>query len=186
MRCCLPCSRCWNGTAVENSSGFYAPLAYSAWLPWAGAGILLLVAGWLAFVVVSTRQGTGAATAARPAPPSDPSAVKREYLRRIDAVAADAAAGRLSARAAHQELSLLIRGFVRDAAGIDAPRMTLAELSRQGVPAAASAISSLYPVEFGPEAGGAAPRGAAPCAAASCDPVAAAAESAREVVRTWN
>ena len=39
------------------------------------------------------------------------------YLRRIDAVAVDAAAGRLSARASHQELSLLVRSFVRDIAG---------------------------------------------------------------------
>ena len=64
---------------------------------------------------------------------------------------------------------MLIRSFVRDIAGIDAPRMTLAELNRQGIPAAASAISSLYPAEFSPEPRDTEPR----------DSVAAAAETAR-------
>ena len=40
----------------------------------------------------------------------------------------EAAAGTRSDRSAHQELSLLIRSFVRDASGVDATRMTLAEL----------------------------------------------------------
>ena len=166
---------------MENDSGFYAPLTYSAWLTWAGLGLLLLVAAWLAFVFLSTRQRPGTVPAAPSRPPSDPSGLKQEYLRRIDAVAGDAAAGRLPARASHQELSMLIRSFVRDIAGIDAPRMTLAELNRQGIPAAASAISSLYPAEFGPE-----PRDTEPRDTEPRDSVAAAAETAREVVRAWN
>ena len=161
---------------MENDLGFYAPLSYSSWLPWAGLGLLFLVAAWLAFVFLSTRQRQRAVPAASFGPTSDPSILKRDYLRRIDAVAGEAAAGRLSARASHQELSLLIRSFVRDIAGIDAPRMTLAELHRQGIPAAALAVSSLYPAEFSPEPRDTEPR----------DSVAAAAETAREVVRTWN
>jgi hypothetical protein len=156
---------------VENDSGFYAPLMYSGWLTWAGLGLLFLVAAWFAFVFLSTRPRTGTVPDAPSGPPSDPSGLKRDYLRRIDAVAVYAAAGRVSARASHQELSLLIRCFVRDIAGIDAPRMTLAELNGQGIPAAALAISSLYPAEFGPE-----PR----------ESVAETAETAREVVRAWN
>ncbi|MEV7134795.1 hypothetical protein AB0N24_18110 [Arthrobacter sp. NPDC093128] len=166
---------------MENDSGFYAPLMYSAWLTWAGLGLLFLVAAWVAFVVLSTRQRSGTVPAPPSGPPSDPSGLKRDYLRRIDAVAVDAAAGRVSARASHQELSLLIRSFVRDIAGIDAPRMTLAELNRQGIPAAAVAIGSLYPAEFGPE-----PRDTQPRDSEPRDSVAAAAETAREVVRTWN
>jgi hypothetical protein len=179
---------------VENDAGFYAPLSYSPWLPWAGLVLLVLAAAWLAYVFLSTRQQDSSITAPASGPPSDPSGLKRDYLRRIDAVAAAAATGRLSARASHQELSLLIRSFVRDIAGIDAPRMTLAELREQNIPAAALAVSSLYPAEFGPE--GPEPRdpeprapepGAPePSAPEPRDPVAAAAETAREVVRTWN
>jgi hypothetical protein len=156
---------------VENDSGFYAPLEYSGWFLWAGVGLLALVAAWPAFVLVSTRQRAAAPHEAAPGPPPDPHSLRRDYLRRIDAVAADAEAGRLSARASHQELSLLIRSFVRDISGIDAPRMTLAELRAQGIPTAAEAIGSLYPAEFSRD-----PR----------ESVAVTAETAREVVRTWN
>jgi hypothetical protein len=164
---------------VENDTGFYAPLEYSAWLPWTGLGLLLLIAAWLAYAFLSTRQRREPSPASPAGPPSDPSGLKKDYLRRIDAVAADAAAGRLSERVSHQELSLLIRSFVRDMAGIDAPRMTLAELREQDFPSAALAVGSFYPAEFGPE-----PRDTEPRQAGH--PVEAAAETAREVVRTWN
>jgi hypothetical protein len=156
---------------VENDSGFYAPLEYSGWFLWAGLGLLALVAAWLAFVFLTTRPRATASHDAASGPPSDPPGLRRDYLRRIDAVAADAEAGRLSPRASHQELSLLIRSFVRDISGIDAPRMTLAELHGQGIPRAAEAIGSLYPAEFSRD-----PR----------ESVAVTAETAREVVRTWN
>jgi hypothetical protein len=156
---------------VENNSGFYAPLEYSAWFLWAGLGTLLLIAAWRLFVFLSTRQRAALANHAGSTPPSDPDGLRRDYLRRIDAVVAGAAAGRLSARASHQELSLLIRRFVRDTSGINAPRMTLAELRQQGIPVAAEAISSIYPAEFARE----------PQAL-----VAATAETAREVIRSWN
>lgn len=171
---------------MENDAGFYAPLSYSPWLPWAGLGLLLLVAVWLAYVFLSTRQKTGSWTAPASGPPSDPSSLKGDYLRRIDAVAADSATGRLSARAAHQALSLLIRSFVRDIAGIDAPRMTLAELREQNIPAAALAVSSLYPAEFGPEPRDSEPGDSEPGDPEPGDSVATAAETAREVVRTWS
>lgn len=171
---------------MENDAGFYAPLAYSAWLPWAGLGLLMLIAAWIAFVLLSTRQRAGASPAGPFGPPSNPSSLKRDYLRRIDAVAADAAAGRLSVRASHQELSLLIRSFVRDIAGIDAPRMTLAELKQQNIPAAALAVSRLYPAEFSPEPRHTEPRHTEPRDSEPRDSVANAAETAREVVRTWN
>lgn len=171
---------------MENDTGFYAPLEYSAWLPWAGLGLLLLIAGWLAYVLLSTRQRREPSPASPAGPPSDPSGLKEDYLRRIDAVAADASAGRLSERVSHQELSLLIRSFVRDMAGIDAPRMTLAELREQDIPSAALAVGSFYPAEFGPEPRETGPRETGPRDAGPRYSVEAAAETAREVVRTWN
>ncbi|WP_200891009.1 hypothetical protein [Arthrobacter sp. SPG23] len=185
-------------------------------MPWAGFSLLLIVAGWLAYVFLSTRPRRHVSAAAPSPRPRDPSSLKQDYLRRIDAVAAQAGAGRLSARASHQELSLLIRSFVRDIAGIDAPRMTLAELQQQNIPAAARAVSSLYPAEFGPaprdsepcdteprasgprasvprdsvpsasEPRDSVPRASGPRASEPRDSVAIAAETAREVVRTWN
>lgn len=163
---------------------FYGPLGYSAWFPWAGLGLLVLAASWYAYVILITRRRPTAPDAqgtAPSAPPSDIARLKQDYLGRIDAVAREAQAGARSARAAHQELSLLIRGFTRDVSGVDAPRMTLAELrstdSHAGnLPAVAEAIGRFYPAEFA----------AAPAPGVQASAVQDAAESAREVVRSWN
>ena len=170
---------------------FFGPLEYSDWFPWAALGLLVLIAAWYAFILLSTRRRPAAQQAARtPAPPAaavpDVARLRRDYLQRIDAVDREAAAGTRSGRSSHQELSLLIRSFVRDASGVDATRMTLAELRAvctegavgvavgtavHGVPAAADAIAALYPAAF-----------AAGPASGAKD----AARTARDVVRSWN
>ncbi|MGP4032212.1 hypothetical protein [Pseudarthrobacter sp. 1C304] len=175
-------------------AGFLAPLQYSAWFPWAGLGLLALVAAWYTCVLLGTRPRPAARIAAQtPAAPAAGSApdlarLRDEYLLQIDAVDREAAAGTRSVRSAHQELSLLIRSFIRDASGVDAPRMTLAELRVAGqgphrqpgaehVPserqfrAAADAVAGLYQGAF---------------AAAPASAVPDAARAAREVVRSWN
>lgn len=156
---------------MQDKAGFYGPLQYSPLWLWAGTALLVLVLGWYGFVFLSTRKPRVPAAAPRFTPPSDIRSLKEAYLQRIDAVAADAGAGRLTARASHQELSLLVRKFTRDVTGVDAPRMTLAELDRHPLPAAADAVSRLYPGEFGAE---------------PLPPVALSAEAARRAVRSWN
>ena len=167
---------------------FFGPLEYSGWFPWAALGLLVLVAAWYAYRLPEypapgARRGSPGAPAAVAAP--DLARLRRDYLERIDAVDREAAAGTRSGRSAHQELSLLIRSFVRDASGVDATRMTLAELRAagagpagaaaqppaHGVPAAAAAIAALYPAAF---------------AAGPASGAADAARTAREVVRSWN
>lgn len=164
---------------------FFGPLEYSAWFLWAGLGLLVLVAAWYVYVFRSTRRRPAAQQAGQtPVPPAafaapDLARLRHDYLQRIDAVDREAAAGTRSSRSSHQELSLLIRSFVRDASGMDATRMTLAELraagavgpAARGVPAAADAIAALYPAEF---------------AAGPASGVRDAARAAREVVRSWN
>ena len=184
---------------------FFGPLEYSAWVPWAALGLLVLVAAWYAYVFLSTRRrSAGRPAVIAPAPGAtsvpDLARLRRDYLERIDAVDREAAAGPRTGRSSHQELSLLIRSFVRDASGVDATRMTLAELravgaagavaavgatgaagtggavgaagpAAHGVPAAADAIATLYPAAF-----------AAGPASGAKD----AARTAREVVRSWS
>ncbi|MET3950421.1 hypothetical protein [Arthrobacter sp. UYEF36] len=167
---------------------FFGPLEYSAWFPWAALGLLVLAAAWYGYVFRSTRRRPAARQAGQTPvlPPAyaapDLAGLRRDYLQRIDAVDREAAAGTRSSRSSHQELSLLIRSFVRDAAGVDATRMTLAELraagaavavgpAAHGVPAAADAVAALYPAEF---------------AAGPASGVPDAARAAREVVRSWN
>ncbi|MGK3955773.1 hypothetical protein ACLKOZ_06230 [Arthrobacter sp. R4] len=156
---------------MQDNGGFYAPLQYSPLWLWAGIGLLVLVVGWYFFVYLSTRKRPVPAAAPRFTPPSDIHSLKEAYLQRIDAVETDAAAGRLTSRASHQELSLLVRKFTRDVTGVDAPRMTLAELDSHPLPAAATAVGRLYPGEFGAE---------------PLPPLARSAETARQAVRAWN
>ncbi len=161
---------------------FYGPLQYSGWFPWAGLALLVLVGAWYTGVLLATRR-RGAAPDAHGTVPSAPDLrrLQRDYLDRIDAVALEARAGTRSARSSHQELSLLIRSFVRDASGVDAPRMTLADLravtgAGQPFSAAAAAVGRSYPAAF------AAGESAGEAAYAVPD----AAEAARDVVRSWN
>jgi hypothetical protein len=154
---------------MDGRADFYGPLLYSPWLLWLGPGLVVLLAGWFLYVFISTRRPR--TPAERPLPASDLNALRADFLERIDRVAADTQSGRLPARQAHQELSLLVRLFVQSASGVAAPRMTLAEFKENGPPAVANAIGRIYPGEF---------------AAYPQESPAAAAETAREVVRSWS
>lgn len=148
-----PSSRSWRGTAVQADPGFYGPLQYGPLWMWCGVALLVLVAGWYVFVFAGTRPAKGRVPdGAAPARSvlTDLPALKAAYLQRIQDVDREAAAGTLDARAAHQQISLLLRGFVRDATGVDATRMTHQDLARHPLPAAADVIEALYPAEFGP------------------------------------
>ncbi|MEO8284545.1 MAG: hypothetical protein ABI568_14280 [Pseudarthrobacter sp.] len=155
---------------MQPDPGLIGPLQYSQGWMWAGLALLAAVLGWYCFVFLSTRQR-------RPAPParftapSDLHDLKEAYLQRIDAVTADAHAGLLTARESHQELSLLVRRFARDVSGLDAPRMTLAELHVHPLPGIAEAVSRIYPGEFGVE---------------PLPPLMQSAETARQAVWQWN
>jgi hypothetical protein len=155
---------------MQADGGLIGPLQYSgAWM-WAGFALLAVALGWYCFVFLSTRQRRPAA-AAPFTTPSDLQGLKETYLQRIDAVAADARAGLLSSRESHQKLSLLVRTFARDVTGVDAPRMTLAELEGYPLPGIAEAVRRIYPGEFGME---------------PLPPVPQSAETARQAVGQWN
>jgi hypothetical protein len=155
---------------VQADPEFLGPLPYSPLWTWAGAILLLLVAVWYAFVFAGTRRPRPR-PASLPAPLTSLPALQSAYLQRIDDVEQEAATGTISARAAHQEISFLLRRFVRDATGVDAPRMTHADLVKHPLPRAAEAVGALYPGEFGSE---------------PLPSVAASAATAREAVRSWS
>lgn len=155
---------------MQDSDGFYGPLAYGAWWGWAGVVVLGLVAAWFAFVLLSTRRPAPGRTVRLP-PGADGASLRVTYLERMDAVTDDARSGRIPLRMAHQELSLLLRKYVRDASGVDAPRMTLDEITRHSLPGVATALQQLYPAEFGPE---------------PLPSIDASAAAAKAVVVSWN
>jgi hypothetical protein len=151
---------------------FYPPMTYSPLWSAIGVVIVLGVLGWALVIWAQTRP-------ARVEPePELPrgwwlAGLKEGYLERIDEINRLHDAGELSARRAHQELSVAVRDFVHEASGVRAPTMTLAELRRSGDPSLAPVseiVRGLYPVEFGPDRPGS---------------VRAAAGAAREVVARW-
>ena len=155
---------------MQADPAFFPPLAYSPTWAWTGGALLALVLAWYVFVFTATRKPRRPAAGGHTVALTDPSGLKAAYVQRIDDVEREAAAGTISARAAHQAISLLLRSFVRDASGVDASRMTRDDLERHPLPAAAAAIGAIYPGEFGPE---------------PLPPVTATAAGAREAVRTW-
>lgn len=130
--------------------GFYAPDPYAGRWLWGGVGLLVLVALWYAVVWWSTRRPRVAE--ARPVARDRLAELRADYTRRIDDVLARAAAGAISQRRAHQQLSVLVRHFVQEVSGIAAPTMTLTELTEGGsrLTPVSEVVGELYPGEFGP------------------------------------
>ena len=101
------------------------------------------------------------------------SQLRDEYRTRIDDIEQKAAAGEIDARRAHAELSRLMRGFVNEYSGLEAPVLTLQDLVALGVqPELVDALQRFtYPSVFRREA--------------PLDP-ALGAEAARQVVTAWH
>lgn len=144
-----------------------------------GGGWLLLL---LAIVAVLILGAVVVGLLTRPkrlavTPRVDPAAVlmqlRGEYLAGIDDIDRRARSGELDARRAHAELSRLMRTFVAEYSGLEAPVMTLQDLVARGVhPALIDALGRFsYPSLF---------RSRPPV-----DPVLGA-EAARQVVRAWH
>jgi hypothetical protein len=150
----------------------YPPLQYApGWLLLVLAILAgLALAGWLVVVLTRPRRLVSH-------PSTDPQLVlgqlRTEYLGEIDRIEQQARDGRLGARQAHAALSRLMRAYVNEYSGLEAPVLTLQDLVAQGVhPSLIDALGRYsYPSLFG--------RGA------PIDPVLGA-QAARQVVQTWH
>jgi hypothetical protein len=78
-------------------------------------------------------------------------AARTDHLRQIDSIEAALRSGRLSLRAAFQELSLTVRSFVDDVTDVPARFLALEDLRNSADPKVAEAIARMYPPEFGPD-----------------------------------
>ncbi|WP_423917649.1 hypothetical protein ACPEEZ_08875 [Frigoribacterium sp. 2-23] len=157
-----------------DDKGFFGPYQYPLWWLWLLLGLLAvgLVVAWYVFVVLFTRRRLPpAARAALRRQNVDPVAVRTKYLALIDEVEAAAASGRLSDRAVHSRLSLLLRFFVHETNGVDTHVMTLEDLTESRLPRLAGAVGQYYPPAFQQANPG--------------DPQRAV-RTAREVVTTWD
>lgn len=155
-----------------SDRGFFGPAQYERFVLYLVVGVLLLalVAAWYVFVVRFSRTRVP-----RPAVAGvtrvDLGRLKTKYAAMIDEVETAFSRGRLSERAVNSRLSLLLRFFAHEAAGVDAQVMTLEDLRSSALPRVTSAVEQYYPPAFRAEHPG--------------DP-ATAISTAREVVRSWN
>jgi hypothetical protein len=98
---------------------------------------------------------------------------RRRELRRLDRVVAEVAAGTVSAREGHQQVSAIVRTFVEAVSPLPASSMTLEGLRPVGPAAVTALLDELYEPAFaGDEA-----------YAAQCFPTTA--RRAREVLTSW-
>ncbi len=157
---------------------FYPPAQYSALWLWVLLGLLvLLIAGWLAYLWLKPPKAPEPQPAPKPAAPKQevlvaPQTLRDAYLAVFDRIEQDAAAGKLSARRAHVELSRALRQFVSDASGIETPVLTLRQMEQHGLsPQLIKAMRGrLYPGAFSQSAKVQVP---------------GSVEVARRVVRSW-
>lgn len=156
----------------------YPPAQYGwGWMLLAiGIIALLIAAGWLLLFLTKPRRSLmlpGQAQTHTPPTGDVLGMLRMEYNDRIARVEADYLSGALSARQANGELSRVVRTFVNEYSGLEAPVLALDDLRRLGVqPALVDAMHRYYyPSIFrrGP----------------SVDPVAGA-EAARKVVASWH
>ena len=150
--------------------GFYAPDPYaSRWL-WLGIAALALVALWYAWVLWSTRRRR--VVVPPRITPDRLTRLRADYTHQIDVVLGRAAAGEITQRRAHQQLSVLVRHFVQEVSGVHAPTMTLTELTASGerFTPVSHVVGRLYPGEFAPR---------------ETQTVAGAGEVAKQVVARW-
>lgn len=161
---------------MPGSDELYPPAQYGwGWMLLAlGILALLVLAAWLLIVLTRPpRTPTPATAGASPSTLDVLSLLRTEYLDRIQAVENDYLGRRLSARQANLEFSRVVRAFVNEYSGLEAPVLALDDLVARGVhPALIDAMGRhYYPSIFrqGP----------------AIDPVAGAA-AARTVVRGWH
>ncbi|PID96322.1 MAG: hypothetical protein CSA84_05870 [Actinomycetales bacterium] len=159
---------------MATDDQFHAPMTYSpVWqaLAWV---LILGVLAWAAYIWWSTRWIRPKPPLAPPAPPPGwlRERARHATLQQIETIARQAEMGQLTSRAAHVEISHVVREFVDRTTGTRSEHMTLNELGAGGPRLAhlAGFIHQLYPGEFGPD----------PAA-----PVRPVAESAKAVVAGW-
>lgn len=153
----------------NNGQGFFPPLDYAA-LWWVlGVVLLLLILAWYFSAFYATR--ARAEVGSIPLPPKKLLSMRAKYLAQIDQIAAQHREGQLSARHAHQRLSLVVRAFSQELTGVKTERMTLAELRAAGLPVVGDAVEVFYPAEFGVQ---------------DADSLGHSADIARELVGRWS
>ncbi|QIX26240.1 hypothetical protein ncot_06200 [Nocardioides sp. JQ2195] len=134
---------------MPGADEFSGPVDYaSQWLWWALGAFALVVVFYLVVLVWSLLGGS------RPGRPVDLPSARARALAELDRIGHQVHAGEMPERLGHQQMSVVVRGFVSDASGLPALTMALADLRAAGIPHLAETIALMYPPEFSPSGTG--------------------------------
>jgi hypothetical protein len=162
---------------MPGTDELYPPAQYGwGWMLLAiGILLLLITAAWLVVLLTRPRRADTTGDVTQPPLRTEDvlSQLRTEYFAEIEKIETDYRERRLSPRDANLQLSRVVRTFVNEYSGLEAPVLALDDLRARGVhPALLDAMGRhYYPSIFrqGPP----------------IDPIAGA-EAARTVVRTWH
>lgn len=137
--------------AEELPEEFTGPVAYDdRWL-WIAAGLVSLVVLYYLASWWFTRRPRVPVVARVPVDVPD---ARSAHLARIDELVDQVHAGRLPARAGHQQLSEIVRSWVATVTPLPARTMALADFRDRAPTELVEAIELMYPPEFAPDADG--------------------------------
>ena len=160
---------------MPDIDDFFPPLDYDWWWWLVLPLFIVLLVAWILlskrFARMPGWRRRGATGPSRPKVLPLPVDVRRKALARIADVEQRVAAGTLSPRDAHIELSEVLRELAFYTTRFDARKMTLSDLRRAGLTRLADTIATFYPVAF------------APAEAVEAQP---AIDAARTAVSQWN
>jgi hypothetical protein len=156
---------------MQSADNLAPPIQYSLiWLV-VGTLMLMLVAGWIGFVLWSTRaKKIKLIDDLKPLSAPDLDLLKAKYLQLIDELNRRYLAQELSLRKLHQELSKTVREFIHEGHYYPAPFLALYEMKQLPYQSLGRLIAAYYPEEF---------------AAMTKGDATAAVHAAREVVIQW-
>lgn len=134
---------------AELPREFQPPVSHSGW--WLALALVLLGLVLLYYLVVTL--WARPRRAVEPVPP-EPAPVARDPrahgLAELDRIEREVAAGALSARGGHQQISLATRTFVGEVSWLPAETMSLSDLRATGAGQLTEAIALMYPPSFAP------------------------------------
>lgn len=141
---------------MPGDSEFFPPVQYLPLWGILGFILLLVIAGWYVFLLVSTRAGrvaTPAETGASGVPLRTTETLRTQYLERIELLRRSHESGAVDAREAHHQLSQIVRSYVSEREGQQTMQLTLSDLRATRFTSLTDAVEKLYPGAFGVGAG---------------------------------
>lgn len=137
----------------EPNPGEVMPLVgYSPFWLVLGIAILALIAAFYVLVLLFTAGRTKSAKfEEKPEPPVDLEKLQHEGYTKIAEIETASMNGSLDTKAAHEQLSAVVREYVAEATGIPTDHMTLSDLRNTELRGTARAVEQFYPAVFGPE-----------------------------------